>query len=82
MIVPSRHDILEIHMEIAQVKYVVEIKNGRNGESCDSPQWESGAVAQLSHRLYLVNNPFSKAYYVDYKSLRNTIGRQWVPGLQ
>ena len=69
-------------MEIAQDKYVVEIKNGRNGESCDSLEWECWAVAQLSHRLYLVNNLFSKAYYVDYKSLRIIIGRQWVPGLQ
>ena len=82
MIVPSRHGILKIDMEIAQNKYVVEIKNYRNGESWESPEWEYWALAQLSHRLYLVNNNFSKAYYDDYMSLRIIIGRRWVPGLQ
>ena len=68
VIVPFSQGILEIHMEIAQEKYVVEIKNGRNEESWESPEWEcwAEAGAQLSHRLYLVNNNFSKAYYVNY----------------
>ena len=82
MIVPSSHGILEIHMEIAQAKYVAEIKNGRNEESWDSQEWECWAGAQLSHCLYLVNNNFSKAYYVNYNSLRIIISRHWVPGLQ
>ena len=47
MIIPSRHGNLEIHMEIAQDKYVVENKNGRNGQSWDSPEWECWAVASF-----------------------------------
>ena len=43
MIIPSRHGILEIHMEIAHGN-VVENKKWQEWASWDSPEWECWAV--------------------------------------
>ena len=52
MIIPSRHGILEIHMEIAHGIMWLKIKNGRNGQVGIV---QSGSVGQLTGTYMFAN---------------------------